>query len=268
LAIIPFINIISLSISSPEAVERGQVTLWPKGFSGEAIVAIIQSERFLRSFGNSVYYMVLGTAISLVMTALCAYPLTKEFPGKRIFLAMMIITLFFGGGMIPNYILITRLGMIDTVWALVLPGAISAYYVFIMQSYFKSIGNELEDAAKIDGSSEIGILFNIIIPLSMPVFATIGLFYAVGSWNSFTGPLIYMTSRDKYTLQIFLRDLVIQSSSLNALDEAMAVKFITKRTITQFKYAAIIISIVPVLFLYPVLQKHFTKGFTLGALKQ
>jgi len=268
LTLMPFLNVLAIAISSPQAVSRGQVTLWPIGFSSKAIVGIFESERFGRSFFNSVYYMVVETSVSLVLTCLCAYPLTKAFPGKRFFYVMLVITMFFGGGLIPTYLLVQGLGLLDTVWALALPGAISTFYVFIMRTYFKSIGEELEEAARIDGATDIGVLFRIILPLSMPVLATIGLFYAVGSWNSFFGPLIYMSTREKYNLQIFLRDLLIQAQAINTFDPSLMVKFMGQQIdLLQFKYAAVIVSIVPVLCFYPVLQKYFTKGFMLGSIK-
>lgn len=267
LSLLPFIHVLAVAISKPIYVMKNEVSLWPKGIDFEALWAILSNKRFIRSFANTVYYMVFGTIISLIMTCLCAYPLNKDFPGKKIFYIMIIITMFFSGGMIPSYLLIDRLGMINTVWAIVLPGAIGTFYVFIMRTYFKSIGVELEESAKIDGASDITVLFRIIIPLSMPVFATIGLFYATGHWNSFFGPLIYLPDRNKQTIQLFLRDILIEQQTLRTLDLELAMKYQRQVNMLQLKYSSVIVSVLPILCLYPVLQKHFTKGLTLGAIK-
>ena len=265
----PFLHIFSVSISSPSQVVRGLVFLLPRGFYIKALKSIMENAFFLRSLFNSIYYVIVNIIVSLLLICICAYPLTKEFPGKRIFIALMLITMFFGGGMIPNYILIDKLGMIDTVWALVLPGAVSPFYVIIVRTFFKSISKDIEDAAKIDGSSEIGVLFRIVIPLSKPIIATISLFVAVGQWNSFFAPLIYLTTREKQTLQLFLRNLLIESAHLRNLDAGLLRSLESEQMdLVQVKYAATIVSIIPILLLYPVLQKYFVKGLNLGAIKE
>lgn len=265
--IVPFLHLISVSISKPEYVYQGAVTISPKGLYFKVYEAILKNESFLKAFYNSIKYTAVGTAINLVLTCMCAYPLNKKFPGKKFFTLMLVLTMFISGGMIPNYLLMNYLGILDKIWVMVLPGAISAYYAFIMRTYFLTISEEIEEAAKIDGCSEIGILFKIILPLSKPIFATLGLFYGIGHWNNYFGPLIYLNSKENYPLQLFLRNILVQQSEISSIDRELFTKYRQQFNPTQFKYGTIIVSIIPVLLLYPYLQKHFTKGFMIGSVK-
>lgn len=208
----PLVFVLVASFSSPEAVMRGEVWLWPKDITWMGYTKIFQNNEILTGYLNTIVYTVVGTAINLILSVAAAYPLSrKDFAGRNAISALMVFTMFFSGGMVPSYLLVKNLGMLNTMWALIIPGAVSVYNIIIMRTFFQSsIPGEMQEAASIDGCSNLGILWKIVLPLSMPIIAVMILFYSVGHWNSYFSGLMYLTDRDKYPLQLFLREILIQ----------------------------------------------------------
>ncbi|MBQ7064501.1 MAG: carbohydrate ABC transporter permease [Firmicutes bacterium] len=268
----PFLYVASCSVSSSASIQAGRVGLIPEGFNIDAYRAIIGYKVIWRSYGNTIYYTVLGTAINLIMTMLGAYPLSRsDFYGRGVFTVIIAITMYFSGGLIPTFLTINALGMYDTVWAIVLPGAISTMNMIIMRTFFQGIPDALEEAAIIDGASDMQVLIRIILPLSVPSIMTIGMFYAVGHWNSWFPPLIYFRTSTKYPLQLVLRQIVIENNTneLEAMQQGMYIEDETKMNSSAetLKYAVIMVSAIPILCVYPFVQKYFVKGVMIGSIK-
>ncbi|MGE7824243.1 carbohydrate ABC transporter permease [Paenibacillus sp. NPDC093718] len=265
LALAPFIHILAQSFSSYRAIVSGEVSFLPVEWTTEAYVKVFNDPGFVQSFLVSVQRTVVGTIISVVMTMLLAYPLSRYYiKGRGPIMFLIVFTMLFSGGMIPTYLVIKELHLMNTFWAYVIPGAVNAFHVVIMKNFFQSIPNELEESARIDGSSNLGILFRIVVPLSMPVIATIALFNAVGQWNSFFDAVMYVTDSSLKPLQIYLRELVMSGqSNINTTDslerQLLAVE--------SLKAAALIASTLPILLVYPFLQKYFVKGIMIGSVK-
>ncbi|MFE4571552.1 carbohydrate ABC transporter permease [Paenibacillus chitinolyticus] len=265
----PLVFVLVASFSSPEAVMRGEVWLWPKDITWMGYTKIFQNNEILTGYLNTIVYTVVGTAINLILSVAAAYPLSrKDFAGRNAISALMVFTMFFSGGMVPTYLLVKNLGMLNTMWALVIPGAVSVYNIIIMRTFFQSsIPGEMQEAASIDGCSNFGILWKIVLPLSMPIIAVMILFYSVGHWNSYFSGLMYLTDRDKYPLQLFLREILIQGQMQEMLgvgDDSHARNVMEGEAI---KYAVVIVANLPVLMLYPFLQRYFVKGVMIGSVK-
>ncbi|MEY9093486.1 carbohydrate ABC transporter permease [Paenibacillus sp. RC84] len=265
----PLVFVLIASFSSPEAVMRGEVWLWPKDITWMGYTKIFQNNEILTGYLNTIVYTVVGTSINLILSVAAAYPLSrKDFAGRNAISALMVFTMFFSGGMVPSYLLVKNLGMLNTMWALIIPGAVSVYNIIIMRTFFQSsIPGEMQEAASIDGCSNLGILWKIVLPLSMPIIAVIILFYSVGHWNSYFSGLMYLTDRDKYPLQLFLREILIQGQMQEMLgvgDDSHARNVMEGETI---KYAVVIVANLPVLMLYPFLQRYFVKGVMIGSVK-
>ncbi|MFQ9871845.1 MAG: carbohydrate ABC transporter permease [Oscillospiraceae bacterium] len=263
----PFILIISLSISDPEAVLRGEVTFLPKGFSGRAYEKMITTPNFVKSYGNTILYATVGTIITLALTALTAFPLSvTKFRSKKFLNVYYMITMFFYGGMIPTFLVVRGLGIIDTLWAMVLPGALTAYNIMIFRSFFQGIPESLHESAYIDGANDWRVLFSIILPLSKPVIATIALFTIVRHWNSFFNALLYLNTPDKYPLQMILRNILTGAEQLNK--DSGAFETLAQSSVTEsLKDASIIITTLPVICIYPFIQRYFVKGVMIGSVK-
>ena len=247
-------------------MQTGQVVFWPKQFTLSAYEQVFKDDSILRAYGNTLYYTVLGTAINMVMSILCAYPMSKRnLYGKKYLNILMVIPMFISGGMIPSYMLVDALGLIDTVWALVLPGAISTYNMIIMRTFFQGLPDTIEESARIDGASEWRILFSIILPLSTPILATMTMFYAVGHWNSYFSAVLYMNKKAHYPVQVILRNIVIANETQEYMAEtaSSSMEFIS----TTIKYAVVMVVITPILCVYPFAQKYFVKGMLVGSLK-
>jgi putative aldouronate transport system permease protein len=263
----PFLNILAKSLSSQGAVVSGKVTFFPIGLQFETFkMLIINNSLFLNSFKISVIVTVVGTFLSLMLTTISAYPLSKvDLKGRKLFLLLYIFVMVFHGGMIPDYLLIKSLGLMNTTWALILPKLIWTFNLLIMKNYFEELPEGLEEAAKMDGASYFRTLFQIIIPLSMPVMATIGLFYAVGYWDAYFNALLYISSPDLKPLQLYLYEIITQSQKtieqLTNYDEGM------NMTTDSLRSAAVIATSVPILAVYPFLQKYFVKGIIVGSVK-
>lgn len=261
--LLPFIYMIAISISDPNAIMNKEVTFLPKGINFEAYKQIFTYPNFFRAYANTFFYTFTGTFISLMLTTLFAYPLSKTFlRGHSVVMKMVVFSMFFTGGLIPNYLLISSLGLTGTRFAMLLPFAINQFNLIILVNFFKTLPEEIEDAALIDGLGYFGILYKIVIPLSKPALATIGLYTAVFFWNDWFNGLIYLNTA-QFPVMLFLRNIVNGTSMLG--DAAGAAD---KATIAiSIKSAVIITSTLPIIILYPFLQKYFVKGLTIGSVK-
>jgi len=264
----PFLHIIAVSLSGRFPVARGEVTFYPKSITLNAYQKILESKALFRSYANTVIVVVVGTILSVFFISLAAYPLSKKkLPGNRLITFLLTITLWFSAGMIPQFFVVQRLGLYDSLWSLILTPLVSAYYVIVMRNFFENIPSSLEESARLDGCTDIGILFRIVYPLSMPVLSTVALWVAVAHWNSFFEPLLYLKSRQKYTIQLALRDIILANSAneYNLDVDPMIHEF---EVVTEsVQYATIIAATLPILVVYPFLQKYFMKGVLVGAIK-
>lgn len=263
--IFPILHVAAQSLSSDLAISRGDVGLWPVEFTLSNYAIVLNDTSVWRSFMISVFVTVVGTGINLIATASLAYPLSRnEYRGRKVILMLVLITFIFSAPLIPNYLLIKSLNMLDTVWALIIPGAISAYNLFIMRSFFMNLPNEIIDSARIDGCGELRIISSIVLPLSKPVMATMGLFYAVVHWNSYSSALYYINSRKLFPLQVRLREIVItdQMGEMDTTFENLA-----NMSPEGIKMATIVIATLPIILVYPFLQKYFIKGMLIGSIK-
>lgn len=265
----PLIYVVSASFSSPSAVSSGKVFLFPVEFSLEGYLAVFKNPSILIGYRNSFLYTIFGTLINVCVTMIAAYPLSRrDLPNRGFFTFLFTFTMIFSGGMIPNYILLKNLHMINTPWAMLLPGALSIYNMIIARTFIQSnIPGELFDASRIDGCNDFNYFTKIILPLSKSVLAVITLYYAVGHWNSYFNAFLYLNEKNLFPLQIFLRDILIA----NAVDANMTLDpelMEAKQGLASLlKYSLIIVSSAPVLMLYPFVQKHFVKGVMIGSVK-
>jgi putative aldouronate transport system permease protein len=263
----PFWHVIMYSISDSRAAMTASIFLWPRDFSLAAYKLLYRTRMIITSYGNTIQRTVLGTLLNLAFTASVAYPLSLRRFRLRGFLTMMIFfTMLFSGGMIPTYLLVRELRLIDSVWALVLPLLISPFNLFIMRNYFQSLPASLEESASIDGARPLRTLISIILPLSMPVFAALGLFYGIFHWNSFFDAILYINEQQKQVLQVYLRNIIMVTaigSTTTIEDRALGAGLSEE----SMKMAAISASIVPIVIVYPWLQKHFVKGVLIGSIK-
>jgi putative aldouronate transport system permease protein len=258
----PFIYMISVSLSSSVYVLRNEVSFYPKGINLDMYRMVLKDPRIWQSYMNTIIYTCLGTLISLVITSMGAYALAKkEMVFRKAFTLMIVFTMFFGGGMIPTFLVVKNLGLIDTVWGMVLPGAVSTWNLLVMRTFFSAMPVELEESGRLDGLTDFGIFMRIIIPLSKAVFATIGLFYAVAMWNNFYLPLLYLRDANLFPLQVVLRNMIMAGTEAS---NAGGENFIVDESL---KYAVIMVATVPILIVYPFLQKYFSKGVMIGAVK-
>ncbi|MBO0995854.1 carbohydrate ABC transporter permease [Bacillus sp. SD088] len=264
----PLLFVASASISNPIFVIRGEVFLFPKQITLQAYEQVFQHKDVWTGFTNTLLYAITGTMINLVLTVLGAYPLSrKTLPGRKIIMLFLLFTMYFSGGLIPTYLVIKNLHLINTYWAMVLPGAVSVYNLIVLRTFFENIPEELHEAATIDGAKTLQILVRIVLPLSVPVLAVMVLFYGVAHWNAFFNGLIYLSDRDKYPLQLFIREILIQSQMQEMMDmesDSAASQLLMAEGI---KYALIMVTSLPVLLLYPLLQRYFVKGIMIGAIK-
>lgn len=271
LAIIGFITlypmwyILIVSVSNAQYINAGEISFWPKGINFEAYKIVFDNEKIWRAYANTILYTVSGTALQVILTAMCAYPLSRQdFYGKKVLTIFTTLTMFVSGGMIPLYLVIMNLHLINTMWAIILPPAISTYNMIVMRTSFQAIPHSLAESAYLDGANDIQIFAKIVLPLSKAIIATMVLFYAVAHWNSFFPAMLYLNDQDKYPVQVLMRDIIIAGEMTSDTGDVTGSLNIVA---TNYKYAVIIISLLPILFVYPFLQKHFTKGVLLGAVK-
>lgn len=265
----PLYFVLIASFSEPLGVLRGEVWLLPKDITWTGYERIFQNAEIINSYLNTILYTCAGTALNLVLTVAGAYPLSrKDFAGRRQFTAIIVFTMFFSGGLVPSYLLVMNLGLMNSMWALIVPFAVSVWNLLIMRTFFEtSVPNEIQEASWIDGCSNLQTLVRIVLPLSLPILAVMTLFYSVGHWNSYFSALIYLSDREKYPLQLILREILLQGQMQDMIDfsdESIARNVMNTELI---KYAAVIVANVPVLVLYPFLQKYFVKGVMIGAIK-
>ena len=268
----PLVYIVSASISDPQFVNSGQMWLYPKGITFEGFERVFQSSEIWIGYRNTIFYTVLGTLINLAVTLPCAYALARqELVGKKVIMALFVFTMFFEGGLIPTYLLIRDLGMVDTIWAMVLPNAAAMWNIIVTMTFFKvTIPRGLEEAAEIDGASQIRTFFQIVLPLSAPIIAVMALFYGVNHWNQYFNALIYLQDRQLFPLQLFLREILVQQKlTTELLQNSGAAEAISEhaKIADIIKYAVMIVSAAPLLIVYPFLQRFFIKGVMIGSLK-
>lgn len=262
----PMIHLLAVSLSSTEFVNAKQVYFWPRGLNFEVYDSILQQKKLWKSLGVSVYITVLGTLIALFFTSTIAYALSRpQMPARKLILRAVVLTFVFSVPLIPSYLLVRTLQMDNTLWALMIPGALGAFNIIIMKTFFQGLSAELFDAAQMDGCSEYGIFARIAIPLSMPVIATIALFHAVGQWNSYFSALIYIRTKDMYPLQVLLRNMVMEGQ---VQDSMSASEMASSFTPEQMKAGVVLFATMPIVVVYPLLQRHFVKGAMLGSLKE
>lgn len=260
----PMFYVFIVSISSAEYINQGMVTFFPRGINFDAYKRVFQTASIWIGYKNTIIYTVFGTLINVIMTAMCAYPLSrKEFYGKGPLTVFVTLTMFISGGMIPLYLVINNLRIMNTIWAILLPTAISTYNMIVMRTSFSSIPDSMIESAHLDGANDIQIFRKIILPLSKPIIATMVLFYAVTHWNSYFPAMLYLNEQSKYPVQVIMRDIVIEGDMAQAGDMSGMMNVVA----TNYKYAVIIISVIPILIVYPLLQKYFTKGVMIGAVK-
>jgi len=266
ITLLPVVHVFSKSVSSDWALVSGRVNLLPVGFQLDTLVNVITSYSFGRAFAISVIVTVVGTLLSIFVTAITAYPLSKRhLPGISIIMVLFVFTMLFNGGLIPNYLLIRELNLINSLWSLILPAMISVFNMLIIKSYYEALPEALEESARIDGAKTYMILFRIILPLCMPVLATIALFYAVGFWNDYFSPMLYINDPSLKTLQLHLRDVVMENDTANALNKSA--DDLMNMTPESIRAATVVASTVPILLVYPFLQKYFIKGVLIGSVK-
>ncbi|MCY9660922.1 carbohydrate ABC transporter permease [Paenibacillus chondroitinus] len=264
--LLPLANILSKAISDESAVVSGKVGIIPIGFQLDTMKYVVSSSQFLHSIGISLLITVVGTFLAILITALTAYPLSKRhLPGISFIMLLFIFTMMFNGGIIPNYLLMKQLHLINNLWSIMLPALISVFNMLVIKSYYESLPEALEESAKMDGARNFTILFRIIIPLSVPVIATIALFYAVYFWNDYFHPMLYINDAGLKPLQLYLRDIVMDADSSSAMNKS--VDDMMNVSPEGIRAATVIASIIPMLLVYPYLQKHFVKGVLIGSVK-
>ncbi len=269
----PLYFVVIASVSDPNYVNIGQVIFLPKGFNLDGYKRVLNTPEIWTGFRNSVFYTVAGTALNVVMTITAAYALSKKrLVGRNFFQFMIVFTMFFGGGMIPTYLLMKNMQMLDTVWVMIVPGAVSAYNLIVTKTFFvNSIPDELEEAARIDGASYFKTFFSIVLPLSTPIIAVMTLFYGIGHWNSYFDGMIYLSDRNLLPLQVILKE-ILSSAQMAANSTSMSTSEMTllaeqQKIAEMVKYVSMIVATVPVLLIYPFIQKYFKKGIMVGSLK-
>ena len=261
----PLVYVVSASFSSSDAISRGQVYLLPVEFSLDGYKMLSKNKDILTGFTNSVLYLIVGTSINMLLTVALAYPLSrKELPFRNMLTLFIVFTMYVQGGLIPTYLQVSRMNLVDTLWGLILPNAIISTYMIIMRTYFQtSLPESLHEAAVLDGCDYTCYLLKIVLPLSLPILAVVGLYYAVGHWNNYFDALIYLRSRDKQSLQLVLRDILL-ANQVNSGDGSYSES--SKLGVT-IKYSVIVVSCIPMMIAYPFVQKFFVKGVMIGALK-
>jgi len=270
IVLIPLINVLAQAFSDPQSVISGNVFLWPHHPTLQTFKIILGNKFVLTGYLNTFFYMSAGTCINLVLTILCAYPLSRaEFAGRNIFMIIFAFTMLFSGGMIPTYLVVRNLGLIDTRWAMLLPGAMVVWNMILARTFFQSnIPKEMYESAELDGAGDTTILLKIVLPLSSSIIAVLTLFYAIGHWNSYFDAMLYLRSQDLFNIQLILRIAISSIKQLmNQSGGNMAVMQQALAYGEASKYVIIVISMLPVLIIYPFVQRHFVKGIMIGAIK-
>jgi putative aldouronate transport system permease protein len=264
ICVLPFLNVLGSSFATPGELATRSFVVIPETFTLDAYRYILSTSTIFRALGVSVFVTAMGTFVSLLLTSFMAYALSKPYlRGRRVINFLVIFTMLFSGGMIPTFIVVQNLGLIDSLWALILPVAINAFNFVIMRSFFQAIPDSLEEAARIDGCSDLGVFLRIVLPLSLASIATIGLFYAVGYWNTYQNAILYINDSEKWPIQVLLRQIVIVASGMNA--DASVVDVVPPAQ--SVKMAVIVVATLPMLLVYPFIQRYFVKGALIGSVK-
>ncbi|KRE86314.1 ABC transporter permease [Paenibacillus sp. Soil766] len=264
LCLLPFLYVVAVSVTPESEVVRKGIVIIPETFTFLAYKEVFISHGIGQAYKITLFRTIVGTALNVIFTVAAAYPLSKKYlPGRSTFLIFIVFTMMFSGGLIPSYLLIRSLGLLNSPWVLIIPHLISAFNLVIIKGFFEQLPPEIEESARVDGASELQSLWRIILPLSMPVLATISLFYAVGHWNSYFDAIVYLNDANLMPLQVVLRNILLNISSQNA--DSMA----NSGTVSKFavQMAAVVVTTVPILIVYPFMQKHFTKGVLMGSIK-
>jgi len=264
----PMVYVVSASFSSGSAVAQGKVWLWPVEVTLDGYKAILKYKNIWIGYRNTIFYTVVGTVINVCLTMICAYPLARRnLRGRNAIMMLFVFTMLFNGGMIPNYILISKLKIINTPWAMLLPGAISVYNMIVARTFIQqNISSELMDAAKIDGCNDVQIFSQIVLPLSKAIIAVLAMWYAVGHWNSYFNAFLYLNDKELYPLQIFLRELLVLGNVSSEMVDAETIAQLQNLKYL-LKYTTIVIATVPLFAIYPFVQKYFVKGVMIGSVK-
>ena len=260
--VIPFIHIIAVSVSDMDPVMAGQVGLWPKGWDTSAYAKVFEDGTFIRSYGNTIFYTVVGTALSLITTAMAAYALSRrKIVGHGLFSLMITITMFFGGGLIPTYLAVASYGLTNTRWAMIIPGLINTWNLIVMRSFFTAYPQEIIESGMMDGLRDPGVFLRLVLPTSKAALATIGLYYAVAYWNAYMPALLYIRDDKLYPVQHLLQKLVGELTNEDTQGGGTTI------TAASIRYASIVVVITPIMCVYPFIQKHFVKGVMVGSIK-
>ena len=264
----PFVFVLSMSISDPVAVARREIFLLPKGFSLDAYRTVLNDPTVIRSYYNTIWYTSVGTVLNLVFTVMAAYPLSKRnFSARGVLMFLFVFTMFFSGGLIPLFVLVVKLGLYATRWAIVIPPLIAMFNLIICRTFFQTLPEDLFECARIEGAGEWRIVWKIVLPLSRPIIAVLVLFYGIGHWNSIFPALLYLPDADLQPIQIYLRRVLIQASPEAVQQFETGESGRGVMAMVQIKFAVMIVAVLPILLLYPFLQKYFVKGVLIGALK-
>lgn len=265
----PMLYVLNASFSDPFVLMQGRsLLLWPEGFQLEAYKRVFENPMILIGYKNTLLYLVSGTTLSLFLTALGAYALSrKDLYGKNFIMMMIAFTMFFGGGMVPSFLLVKNLHMIDTPFAMFVPIALSSWNLIIMRTSFQAMPESLIESAKIDGANDFVILFKLVLPLSLPIISVMILYYGVGYWNDYMTPLLYLRTREKFPIQLVLRDILLSNSNNESMTQGVASDSAFQIG-ENIKYATIIVSTLPILLVYPFIQKYFVQGVMIGAIKE
>lgn len=266
ITVLPLLYVLAASFASESEIRSRPFFLWPQNFVTDTYHYIFATDTFLRALLTTIGVTAVGTVIQVGLTLTMAYPLSRRsLPGRNLFLNLIIFTLVFTGGLIPTYLVVRDLGLLDSYWALILPLAINPFYLIIVKTFFQALPEALEEAARIDGANDLKVFTRIVLPLSKPIIATFSLFYAVAIWNDYLSPLLYINDSHKWTLQVLVRQLTAPNAdAANALDALQGYGFPEQ----GLKFAIIVIATVPILLIYPFLQKHFAKGVLIGSVKE
>lgn len=264
----PLINTIALSLSDLQPIASGKVTFYPIGWNTDAFTSLFEGTRIVPAFWNSTVITIIGVLLSMSVTIMTAYPLSRKvFFGRRFFTLAMVFTMLFSGGLIPTYLVVKSLGLINSYFAIWLPILVSTYNLLVMRTFFENIPDEIDDAAKIDGCTEFQYLLKIVLPLSMPVIATLTLFYGVGFWNSFMSVLIYINETSKFNMTVLVQNMIQSQSLLQEIVSASGSGEQIEVVPESLKAAGVLVMVIPMLVVYPFLQKYFVKGVMLGSVK-
>ncbi|WP_243061931.1 carbohydrate ABC transporter permease [Humibacter sp. RRB41] len=262
----PFLNVLAQSLSSEKYIDFGDVTIWPLGFNFDTYKIVASDPTFWINYRNTVVYTVVSTAVSMVLSTMFAYAISrKDLRGRGFFIGMALVTMLYSGGLIPTYVLVNGLGLTNTIWAIALPNAISVFNVLVMKSFFENMPRELEEAAAIDGLSTYGTLLRIVLPLSKAVLATMVLFYAVANWNSWFPAFLYMDHSNLYPVTVYLRNLI--AGATGAQDAGASADSNLTQISANIKAVTMVLTVLPILFVYPFIQRYFVSGVMLGSVK-